>query len=147
MSFGDIYNQKILEYAGNLPDLPRLETPDASARRHSRVCGSTIEIDLSVSDNSVVAYGHEVATCALGQTAASIVAHHIIGSTTEELRLVRTQMLAMLKEDGPPPDGRFADLKYLQPVKDFPQRHASVMLVFDAICDALDQIELRVKSA
>ncbi|WP_027834266.1 iron-sulfur cluster assembly scaffold protein [Maritalea myrionectae] len=147
MSFGDIYNQKILEYAGNLPDLPRLDAPDASARRHSRVCGSTIEIDLSVRDGVVAAYGHEVATCALGQTAASIMARHILGATADELRLVRTEMLSMLKEDGPPPSGRFADLKYLQPVKDFPQRHASVMLVFDAICDALDQIELQAKSA
>ncbi len=147
MSFGDIYNQKILEYAGNLPDLPRLDAPDASARRHSRVCGSTIDIDLKMEDGTVSAYGHEVATCALGQTSASIVAHNIVGSTADELRLVRTQMQAMLKADGPPPTGRFEDLKYLEPVKDFPQRHASVMLVFEAICDALDQIELQAKSA
>ena len=147
MSFGDIYNQKILEYAGNLPDLPRLDAPDASARRHSRVCGSTIEIDLKMEDGTVSAYGHEVATCALGQTSASIVAHNIVGATADELRLVRTQMQAMLKADGPPPIGRFEDLKYLEPVKDFPQRHASVMLVFEAICDALDQIELQAKSA
>lgn len=147
MSFGDIYNQKILEYAGNLPDLPRLDTPDASARRHSRVCGSTIEIDLKMADGTVSAYGHEVATCALGQTSASIVAHNIVGATADELRLVRTQMQSMLKAGGPPPTGRFEDLKYLEPVKDFPQRHASVMLVFEAICDALDQIELQAKSA
>ncbi|WP_424983071.1 iron-sulfur cluster assembly scaffold protein [Maritalea sp. S77] len=147
MSFGDIYNQMILEYAGNLPDLPRLDAPDASARRHSRVCGSTIEIDLKMEDGTVAAYGHEVATCALGQTSASIVAHNIVGATADELRLVRTQMQAMLKADGPPPTGRFEDLKYLEPVKDFPQRHASVMLVFEAICDALDQIELQAKSA
>ena len=147
MSFGDIYNQKILEYAGNLPDLPRLDAPDASARRHSRVCGSTIEIDLKMEDGTVSAYGHEVATCALGQTSASIVAHNIVGATADELRLVRTQMQAMLKADGPPPIGRFEDLKYLEPVKDFPQRHASVMLVFEAICDALDQIELQANSA
>jgi NifU-like protein involved in Fe-S cluster formation len=147
MSFGDIYNQKILEYAGNLPDLPRLDAPDASARRHSRVCGSTIEIDLKMEDGTVAAYGHEVATCALGQTSASIVAHNIVGATADELRLVHTQMQAMLKADGLPPTGRFEDLKYLEPVKDFPQRHASVMLVFEAICDALDQIELQAKSA
>lgn len=147
MSFGDIYNQKILEYAGNLPDLPRLDAPDASARRHSRVCGSTIEIDLKMADGTVSAYGHEVATCALGQTSASIVAHNIVGATADELRLVRTQMQSMLKAGGPTPTGRFEDLKYLEPVKDFPQRHASVMLVFEAICDALDQIELQAKSA
>ncbi|MCF4098723.1 iron-sulfur cluster assembly scaffold protein [Maritalea mediterranea] len=147
MSFGDIYNQKILEYAGNLPDLPRLDAPDASARRHSRVCGSTIEIDMILKKGVVAAYGHEVATCALGQTAASIMAQHIIGATPDELRLVRTQMQAMLKSNGPPPTGRFEDLKYLEPVRDFPQRHASVMLVFEAICDALDQIEQQAKSA
>lgn len=147
MSFGDIYNQKILEYAGNLPDLPRLDAPDASARRHSRVCGSTIEIDLVMDGDVVAAYGHDVATCALGQTSASIIAHNIVGATADELRLARMQMHAMLKTGGPPPTGRFEDLKYLEPVKDFPQRHASVMLVFDAICDALDQIELQAKTA
>ncbi len=147
MSFGDIYNQKILEYAGNLPDLPRLEGADASARRHSRVCGSTINIDVKVDNGKIVGYGHDVATCALGQTSASIMAHQIIGASIEELRLARAEMLAMLKENGPAPSGRFADLKYLQPVKDFPQRHASVMLVFDAICDALDQIEQQAKTA
>lgn len=145
MSFGDIYNQKILEYAGNLPDLPRLTAPQASARRHSRVCGSTLEIDLNMENGVVTAYGHEVATCALGQTAASIVAHNVVGANAAELRAVRAQMQAMLKEGGPAPTGRFADLKYLAPVRDFPQRHASIMLVFEAICDALDQIELQVE--
>ncbi len=111
------------------------------------MCGSTINIDVKVDNGKIVGYGHDVATCALGQTSASIMAHQIIGASIEELRLARAEMLAMLKENGPAPSGRFADLKYLQPVKDFPQRHASVMLVFDAICDALDQIEQQAKTA
>jgi NifU-like protein involved in Fe-S cluster formation len=141
MELTDLYSAKILEFAGNLPAMPRLAHPQATARRTSRVCGSVVEVDLEVGGGRVTGYAHEVNACALGQTAASIVARHIIGSTPEELRLLRTQMVAMLKAGGPPPTGKWADLAVLEPVRDYKPRHASTLLVFEAVVDCLDQIE------
>ncbi len=139
MSFSDLYSQRILEIAGNARQMPRLDAPDASARKVSRVCGSVVEIDLKLTDGRVAAYGADVNACALGQTSAAIVANTIVGSTPDELRQVRDRMVAMLKNDGPPPNGRWDDLKYLEPVRDFPARHASTLLVFEAVAEALDR--------
>lgn len=143
----DVYNAKILEFAGNIPRTSRLADPDASAKAHSKLCGSTVTIDLKLDGDTVTDYGAEVKACALGQAASSIMAQNIVGATAEELRTVRQQMIAMLKEDGPAPTGRFADLQYLMPVKDYRARHASTLLVFDAVVDALDQIAERRASA
>ena len=137
-----MYSDRILELAGNLPETTLLTAPDASARRASRICGSTIEVQLQIEGNVITDYAHEVNACALGQTSASVVAQQIVGSTFDELRTVRTQMVAMLKADGPPPTGKWADLKYLQPVKDFRPRHTSTLLVFEAVVDAIDAYEL-----
>lgn len=139
----DIYNAKILEYAGNIPRIGRLEHPQASAKAHSKLCGSTVIVDLCLKDGAVSDYAHDVKACALGQASSSIVASNIIGATPEELREVQKTMRAMLKEGGEPPTGRFADLKFLEPVRDYKARHASTMLVFDAIVDALNQIEAK----
>ena len=136
-----VYNAKILEFAGNIPHLGALENADAEAIAHSKLCGSKVKIWLKVSQGTVSEFGHDVKACALGQATSSIMANHIIGSTPEELRKVRNQMWAMLKENGTPPEGRFEDLKYLEPVKEYRARHASTMLTFDAVVDALDQIE------
>jgi len=137
----DIYNARILEFAGNIPRIGRLEHPQATAKAHSKLCGSTVIVDLCVEDGVVSDYAHDVKACALGQASSSIVARHVIGATPEELREVRKTMRAMLKEGGEPPTGRFEDLKFLEPVREYKARHASTMLVFDAIVDALDQIE------
>ncbi|MCQ0990092.1 iron-sulfur cluster assembly scaffold protein [Jiella marina] len=137
----DVYNAKILEFAGNIPRIGRLDAPDASATAHSRLCGSTVTIDLKVEDGQVSDFAHEVKACALGQASSSVMARNIIGATPEELRSVREAMRAMLKENAAPPEGRFADLKYLEPVRDHKARHASTLLTFDAVVDALDQIE------
>lgn len=136
-----VYNAKILEFAGNIPHLSALEDADAEAIAHSKLCGSKVKIWLKISDGTVSGFGHDVKACALGQATSSIMAKHIIGSTPDELRSVRDQMWAMLKENGAPPEGRFDDLKYLEPVKEYRARHASTMLTFDAVVDALDQIE------
>ncbi len=136
-----VYNAKILEFAGNIPHLGALENADAEAIAHSKLCGSKVKIWLKVSQGTVSEFGHDVKACALGQATSSIMANHIIGSTSEELRHVRDQMWSMLKENGNPPKGRFEDLKYLEPVKEYRARHASTMLTFDAVVDALDQIE------
>jgi len=137
----DVYNAKILEFAGNIPRIGVLDDADASARAHSKLCGSTVKIWLKLDGDIVSDFSHEVKACALGQASSSIMANNIIGASTEELRTVREQMLAMLKEGGPPPTGRFSDLKFLEPVRDYKARHASTMLTFDAVVDALDQIE------
>ena len=143
----DVYNAKILEFAGNIPRTTRLSDPDASAKAHSKLCGSTVTVDLKMDGDTVSDYGHEVKACALGQASSSIMAQNVIGATAGELRAVREQMIAMLKQDGPAPTGRFADLQYLMPVKDYRARHASTMLVFDAVVDCLDQIAEQRASA
>ncbi|EAU41227.1 hypothetical protein FP2506_00630 [Fulvimarina pelagi HTCC2506] len=137
----DVYNARILELAGNIPRTGRLETPDASATAHSKLCGSTVTIDLKMNDGAVSDFAHEVKACALGQASSSVMARNIIGATPDELRTVRQAMQAMLKENGEAPTGRFEDLKYLEPVREYKARHASTMLTFDAVVDALDQIE------
>ena len=144
----DIYNARILEFAGNIPRLGRLDGPDASAKAHSKLCGSTVVVDLRMDGDRVSDFAHDVKACALGQASSSIMARNIVGASAAELREVRETMLRMLKENGPPPEGRFADLRYLEPVRDFKARHASTMLTFDAVVDCLDQIEAaRAKSA
>ena len=186
----DVYNAKILGFAGNIARIGRLNDPDATARAHSKLCGSTVTVDLKMDDgvvtdfahdvkacalgqasssimalhvvgasaeelravrdmmlkmlkeNGVVTdFAHDVKACALGQASSSIMASHVVGATAGELRAVRDTMLKMLKENGAPPEGRFVDLKYLEPVRDYKARHASTMLTFDAVVDAIGQIE------
>ncbi|MEP2120518.1 MAG: iron-sulfur cluster assembly scaffold protein [Bauldia litoralis] len=141
----DIYNKQILEFAGTIPRLGRLEAPDATAKAHSRLCGSTVTVDLKTDGERVTDFAHDVKACALGQASSSIMARHIIGATPDELREVRETMRRMLKENGAPPEGRFADLRFLEPVRDYKARHASTMLTFDAVVDALDQIDAKRK--
>ena len=137
----DVYNAKILGFAGNIGRLGRLDAPDASATAHSRLCGSTVTVDLCMDGDRIVDFAHDVKACALGQASSAIMAEHVVGATAEELRAVRETMLKMLKENGAPPQGRFDDLKYLEPVRDYKARHASTMLTFDAVVDAIGQIE------
>jgi NifU-like protein involved in Fe-S cluster formation len=139
----DIYNAKILELAGNIPRIGRLPDPDASARAHSRLCGSTVTVDIKMAGGRVSDFAHDVKACALGQASSSIMARNVIGATAQELREVQRAMQRMLKENGAAPEGRWAELKYLQPVRDYRARHASTMLTFDAVVDAVDQIEAR----
>ena len=139
----DIYNKRILGFAGSIPRLGRLDAPDATAMAHSRLCGSTVTVDLKMDGDVVTDFAHEVKACALGQASSSIMAQHVVGSHADELRALRETMRKMLKEDGPPPEGRFEDLKFLEPVRDYKARHASTMLTFDAVVDAIDQIEAK----
>lgn len=137
----DIYNRRILELAGDIPHMGRLENPDASATAHSKLCGSTVTIDLAVRDGKVSDFAHDVKACALGQASSSIMARNVIGSTPEELRDVRDQVRRMLKENGAPPSGKWADVAVLEPVRDYKARHASTLLTFDAVVSALDKID------
>jgi NifU-like protein involved in Fe-S cluster formation len=137
----DIYNRRILELAADIPRLGRLPAPDASATAHSKLCGSTVTVDLAVADGAVTDFAHTVKACALGQASSSLMARHVVGATPEELRNVRAEMRRMLKENGPAPAGKWADLAVLEPVRDFKARHASTLLTFDAVVEALDRIE------
>ncbi len=143
----DVYNKRILELAANIPLLERLPAPDATARAHSRLCGSTVTVDLTMEGDVVTGFGHDVKACALGQASSSIMARHVVGSTAEELRRVREQARAILKEEADPPEGKWADLAVLVPVRDYKARHASTLLTFDAVVDAIGQIEQRRQAA
>ncbi len=142
----DIYNRRILELAADIPRLGRLPTPDASATAHSKLCGSTVTVDLTMQDGVVADFAHDVKACALGQASSSIMARHVVGSSPAELRRLRDDVRRMLKENGAPPSGPWADVAVLEPVRDYKARHASTLLTFDAVVDAVGQIEARQKA-
>jgi NifU-like protein involved in Fe-S cluster formation len=137
----EIYNSKLLELAANIPHSQRLSDPDSTVTAHSKLCGSTVTIDLTMQGDKVIGYGQTAKACLLGQAAAAIMGAHIIGASAAELRETAAVMHRMLKENGPPPTGRFAELAILEPVRHYKARHGSVMLVFDAIERAIDEIE------
>jgi len=139
----EIYNQRILELAAHIAGAERLADANATATAHSRLCGSTVTVDLKVEGDRVAGFGQTVKACLLGQAAASVMGRNIIGTSADELREVGRTMRAMLKAGGPPPAGRWADLAVLQPVKDYKARHASTLLVFDAVETALGEVEAR----
>lgn len=139
----DVYNARILDFAGNIERIGMLEDADATASAHSKLCGSKVRVWLKMDGQTVTDFAHDVKACALGQASSSIMARNIVGATADELRTVREEMRKMLKENGPAPEGRFADLKFLEPVRDYKARHASTMLTFDAVVDCLDQIDAR----
>ncbi|MEP7241455.1 MAG: iron-sulfur cluster assembly scaffold protein [Devosia sp.] len=147
MELSDLYSQRILEIAANQPVPGRLHNPGATARKLSRVCGSSIEVDISVRDGRISGYGHTISACALGQTSTAIVAANVIGTPVDEFRALRAQMIAMLKADGPAPGGRWSALAYLEPVRDYAPRHTSTLLVFDAVVEAIDKIEAEQAAA
>ena len=130
-----------MQIAGNAPALEKIADPDGKSRRVSRVCGSTIDVALSLDQGRVCSYWQKTNACVLGQASASILAHNIVGCTPAELRQLRNDVEAMLKDGAPPPAGKWTDMQHLLPVRDYPQRHASTMLVFNAVVECLDQIE------
>lgn len=137
----DIYSHRILELAADIPRLGTLPDADASATAHSKLCGSTVKVYLKTDGNVVTDFAHEVKACALGQASSSIMGRHVIGSTAAELRAIREELFRMLKDNGKPPSGKWADLALLEPARELKARHASILLTFDAVADALDRIE------
>ena len=134
-----LYSGRILALAADMPRTTRLPNPTATARKRAPLCGSTVTVDLIVEDGKITDYGQEVKACALGQAAAAIVGANIVGLTPDEVQAGRDALYTMLKEDGPVPSAPFSDLEVLQPAKDYKNRHASIMLAFDATLDALAQ--------
>jgi NifU-like protein involved in Fe-S cluster formation len=139
----DIYSQKLLEIAAAMPRTTRLVAPEATATAQSKLCGSRVSIDLRMDGDVVTDYGQTVRACLLGQTSAAVMGREIVGSRAAELREVGAAMRKMLKEGGKPPSGRWADLALLEPVRDYKARHPSTLLVFDAVEDAIAQIEAK----
>jgi NifU-like protein involved in Fe-S cluster formation len=140
----DVYNKRILELAAEIPRLGRLPHPDATATAHSKLCGSTVTVDLMLADGQITDFAHDIKACALGQASSSIMARNIVGSTPQELRALRDSVRRMLRENAAPPEAaKWADIAVLEPVRDYKARHSSTLLTFDAVVDALDQIEAR----
>ena len=138
MSINAVYNTKILEYAGNISRIGRLDNPHGTAKAHSKLCGSTVVVDVALSKGKICDYAQDVKACALGQASAAILAKNVIGSTLTELKTAQTELRAMLKDAAAPPGGRFAELKFLEPVKAYRARHASTMLAFDSVVEAME---------
>jgi NifU-like protein involved in Fe-S cluster formation len=143
----EVYNKRIIELAGNIPRLGRLPDAQASSTAHSKLCGSTVTVDLKMEGDEITDFAHEVKACALGQASSSIMARHVVGAKADELRNLREMVRKMLKENGAPPEGKWADIAVLEPVRDYKARHASTMLTFDAVVDAVNQIEAKRKAA
>jgi NifU-like protein involved in Fe-S cluster formation len=143
----EVYNRRILELAASIPRLGRLADPDATARAHSKLCGSTVIADLKMEGDVVTDFAHEVKACALGQASSSIMARNVVGSRAEELRALRDTVRRMLKENGEPPSGKWADIAVLEPVRGYKARHASTLLTFDAVVSAIDQIEAKRRNS
>ena len=122
-----------------MPRAGRLAAPDASAEKTAKLCGSRIVVDVTVQDGKVADFAQDVAACALGQASAAILGAHVVGADLSEIELARDALFAMLKSGGPPPQGRFAELAVLEPVKDYPARHASTLLAFEATVEAVRQ--------
>lgn len=134
----NLYSQRILALAASIPHTDRLANPDATSQKRSPLCGSTVTVDLNITDGKVSAFGQDVKACALGQAAASVIGSAIVGRTQDELQTARDQLFAMLKSDGPAPDAPFDDLEVLLPAKEYKNRHASIMLCIDASLDAFE---------
>ena len=139
----DIYNSKILEFAGNISRAGTLPDAEATSEKHSKLCGSRVRVYIKTEDGKVSDLAHEVKACALGQASSSVMARHVVGASIEEVRQARYDMLAMLTAGGEGPSGRFEDMRYLKPVRDYKARHASTMLTFEAVVDCLDQIKAK----
>ena len=143
----EVYNSRIIELAGNIPRLGRLDQPDATATAHSKLCGSTVTVDLKMAGDEVTDFAHDVKACALGQASSSIMARNVVGAKADELRSLRESVRHMLKDNGAPPTGKWADIAVLEPVRDYKARHASTLLTFDAVVDAINQIEAKRRQA
>jgi NifU-like protein involved in Fe-S cluster formation len=139
----DLYTERLLEAASSLPEARRLEAPSGTGRRTSKVCGSEVEVDLRLEDGVVADYALRVKACALGQASSSLMAKDLIGSAPEELLALKDTMERMVREGGRAPGGRFAGLEALAPIHAYPARHASTLLIFGAVADALEEAQAR----
>lgn len=137
----DLYHPRILELAADMPHVGRLDQPHGASTKVSRVCGSVVSVELKLKDGVVSDIAVHPKACALGQAATAVLAMHAVGATPAEIREARDALGAMLRQGAPAPTGRFWELRHLEGVKDYPPRHTSTMLAFDAAVDALDMAQ------
>ncbi len=136
-----LYSGRILALAADIPHLDRLDQPDATVKKRSPLCGSTVTVDVRMKDGRVSDFGQDVKACALGQAAASVVGDAVVGATRAQVETARDQLKAMLKKDGPAPDAPFDGLEVLIPAREYKNRHASIMLALEATAEAMEQAE------
>jgi len=143
----DLYSAKLLTLAANMPRAGRLTAPDGSAERVAKLCGSKVIVDVAMDGEQVADFAQDVKACALGQASAAVLGAQVVGASLAEIEMARDAFRAMLKAGGPPPEGRFSDLAMLAPVKDYPARHASTLLAFEAAAAAVRQAMERTSRA
>lgn len=143
----ELYSAKLLQLAANLPHAGRLAAPQGSSEKTAKLCGSRVVVDVTVEGDRVVDFAQDVKACALGQASAAVLGAHVIGASLAEIEMARDAFRAMLKAGGEPPEGRFSDLSMLAPVKDYPARHASTLLAFEAAAAAVRQAMERTSRA
>lgn len=145
-----VYSAKVLALAANLPHAGRLPqgVAQGSAERTSKLCGSRVTVDVALDEQGRVRdFAQDVQACALGQASAGVLGAHVLGAREDEVVQARDALRAMLKEGAAPPEGRFADLALLQPVREFPPRHASTLLAFEAAAEAIHRARTRTPIA
>ncbi|MDO8378445.1 iron-sulfur cluster assembly scaffold protein [Phenylobacterium sp.] len=143
----DLYSAKLLKLAANMPHAGRLPAPEGSSEKVSKLCGSRVTVDVVMDGDRVGQFAQDVKACALGQASAAVLGAHVLGATLAEIEMARDQFRAMLKDGAPAPIGRFSDLEMLAPVKDYPARHTSTLLAFEAATDAVRQASTRTSRA
>ncbi len=136
-----LYSGRILALAADIPHMERLNDPDATVKKRSPLCGSTVTVDVKMNDGRITEFGQDVKACALGQASASVVGSAIIGTTRAQVEAARDQLKSMMKNDGPAPDAPFDGLEVLMPARDYKNRHASILLVLEATAEAMEQAE------
>lgn len=136
-----LYSGRILALAANIPNTGSLVAPDASVRKRAPLCGSTVKVDIRVSDGRISEFAQEVKACALGQASASVLGANVIGADRTSLQIARDQLHAMLKENGPTPDAPFGELEVLRPARNYKNRHASILLAIEATLEAFETVE------
>lgn len=138
-----LYSQRIRALAAGIPHTARLDHPDATVKRRSPLCGSTVTVDVVVREGRIAEFGQDVKACALGQAAASVVGANVIGRSRAEIERARDELRAMLKEGGPAPSAPFDGLEALLPARDYKNRHASIMLALEATAEAMAEAEAK----
>ena len=143
----DLYSARLLKLAANMPRAGRLAQPHGTAEKVAKLCGSRVVVDVVLDGDRVADFAQDVKACALGQAAAAVLGTHVVGASLSEIEMARDAFRAMLKDGADAPVGRFSDLSMLAPVKDYPARHASTLLAFEATVDAVHQALARTSPA
>ncbi|MEJ6388431.1 iron-sulfur cluster assembly scaffold protein [Gymnodinialimonas ulvae] len=136
-----LYSQRILALAADIPYRARLDAPQASVKKRAPLCGSTVTVDLDMTDGVISRFGQDVKACALGQASAAILGQNVLGRSRAEVEATRDALRAMLKDGGPVPDAPFDGYDVLEPARDYRNRHASILLSLDATADAIAEAE------